>query len=76
MRATWYEVCVEAIENTRRPFSIAEVWNRLGGGPSLYGLMRLAVYDMVAHGLVRCVRSSVNRTATSGRRCLEWEVVR
>jgi hypothetical protein len=64
------------IEAQQRTFAIADVWNQLHGGPTLYGLMRLAVRDMAAHGLVRCVRSSANRSARCGRRCLEWEVVR
>lgn len=67
----WYERAVEAIEATRGPFTISEVWHANGGGPSLSNALTKAVRDMRMHGLLRCIKRTPSRN-----RCLQWIVVR
>lgn len=57
-----YEYVVEYLEELapgaviRRP----EVAKVLGGGPTVFGIVQLAVQDMVLHGLLECVHSGRN----------------
>jgi hypothetical protein len=61
-RWEWYETVVEFLEELapdeviRRP----EVVRALGGGPAMFGIVQLAVQDMVLHGLLECVHTGRN----------------
>lgn len=62
-----YEMVVEYIESlpVRAEFTRMTVWRALGKGHKLYGLVGYAIFDMLGHGLIVCVRRSVNNNCLS-----------
>lgn len=47
-----YEEIVEAIEGLDGPFTVRDVFERVGVSPTTYGLTKLALADLELHGLV------------------------
>jgi len=73
-RVLAYERAVEAAERLG-VFSIAEVVQAIGRGPTAYTMARHAVHDMALHGLIRCMhRGGPQRPGRQGS-CYRWELV-